>query len=75
MSIHTVTSGEATATTVTLPTGLTTISAAQVQIKRSNAVIAIDAVVTFSAGNLTVANGSTYHLTTSDIITYSVFGV
>lgn len=73
---HTVSAGEATANQAVIATGLTTIASILVQIYRSNVNVMADAVVTFSAGDLTVADGaSTYNMTAGDIIRYIAFGV
>jgi|GEM_PF-2171737 len=75
MGNHTVTSGEATANTVTIATGLATVSSAQVQVvDASNKVVTADAVVSFSAGNITVADGTTFNLTAGYVIRYLAVG-
>ena len=63
-----------TANSKTIVTGLSTITSKQVQIMRANVVVTGDAVITKSAGSITVADGSTYVLTTGDIIEWSAIG-
>ncbi|MFN7834836.1 MAG: hypothetical protein ACK5NY_03460 [Burkholderiaceae bacterium] len=67
---HVVTAGEATANqaVISLADGLAAINTFVVQILRSNAVATSDAVITASGTNLTVADGSTYNMTTGDVI-------
>lgn len=71
---HTVTSGEASATTLGITTGLTTSVAQTVQIIRAGKVATSDAAVSFATGTLTVANGSSFTLTAGDVINYVVVG-
>jgi hypothetical protein len=72
---HTVTSGEAAAHTMSIATGVTTAVAQIVQILRAGAVVTGDAAVSFSGGNLTVADGaSTYAVTASDVVNWLVVG-
>jgi hypothetical protein len=74
MGTHTVSAGEATAHTFTQASGLTTIDSIIVQIIRANKVSTSDATVTFSAGNFTVTDGSTYVLTSGDLVRYMIQG-
>lgn len=74
ISSHVVTSGEATANTVTIATGLNSIIGKLVQVLRSNVDVTGDAVITSSNGDLTVADGSTFNLTAGDVINYAVGG-
>ncbi len=71
---HTVTAGEDTAATADIATGGSSISAQIVQILRSGAVVTGDAVVSTSAGTLTVADGATYVLTAGDVINWIAIG-
>lgn len=72
---HTVTSGEATATTLDIVTGLTTVNAQVVQVLRSGAVVTADAAISASGGTLTVANGgATFTLTAGDVINWIAMG-
>ncbi len=71
---HTVTAGEDTAGTLDITTGATSIAAQVVQILRTGAVVTGNAVVSVSAGTLTVADGATYVLTAGDVINWIVIG-
>jgi hypothetical protein len=72
---HSTTAPEGIANTLTIATGLTTITSAIVQVlTASNAVATTDAVVTWSGGNLTVADGSTYNTVSGQIINWFAFG-
>lgn len=71
---HTVTSGEDTANTCSIASGLTTVSAINVMILRAGAVVTGDAAVSVSIGTVTVANGDTYVLTAGDVIHWMVAG-
>lgn len=71
---YTVTSGDDTANTTTIATGLSSISSVTVQVIRSNKVATSDAAITVSAGNLTVADGSTYVLTAGDVLRWVAVG-
>lgn len=71
---HSVTAGEDTANTTTIATGITAVSAAGVQIVRSGKVVSSDPAVSFSAGNLVVADGSSYVLTSGDVLNWWAFG-
>ena len=71
---HTVVSGEATAETLDIATGLAGATVFIVQIFRSGVMVMNDAVVSMAAGVLTVANGAaTYDLTADDVINWIVF--
>lgn len=72
-----VTADHATANAVVIATGLTTIVTAQVEIvDASNVrVVQADAVVSFSGGNLTVADGAVYNTVETDKVRWIVFGV
>lgn len=72
---HAVTGGEGSAHTCTMATGLTTISAAVVQVIRSGKVATSDASVSYTGGNLVVADGSTYALTSGDVLNWIAYGV
>lgn len=72
---YTVIAADDTANTKVIATGLTTITTATVQIIRSGKVVSSDPAVSFSAGNLTVSDGSTYVLTTNDVINWTAYGV
>ena len=70
------TTGEATATTLTIATGMTTITGYIVQVLSSTgAVITADAVITVAAANLTVANGgATLVLAAGQLVNWMVIG-
>lgn len=70
---YTVIAGDDTANTKTIATGVT-IAAKIVQILRAGADVTGDAAISSSAANLTIADGSTYVLTTGDVINWIVFG-
>jgi hypothetical protein len=70
---YTVTSADDTANTTTIATGLM-IASAVVQIVRAGKVVSSDPSVSYTGANLTIANGSTYVLTTGDVINYIVIG-
>lgn len=73
---HVTTAGEASANTMTLTTGLTTIVSAIVQVlDAGNNVVTTDADVTFSGGNIIVADGSTYNTVAGQIVKYIACGV
>jgi hypothetical protein len=72
--VHTVTSGEETAGTLDIVTGLTGATGQLVQIYRSGVEIHADAAISLSSGTLTVADGSaTYSVTEGDLIVWEVF--
>lgn len=72
--VHTVTSGEASASAVAIDTGIVdTIVGHIVQIYRSNVQVTSDAVVTITGDVLGVADGSTYNVTAGDVINYIVW--
>jgi hypothetical protein len=71
---HTVSGGEAGAHTLDIVTGATTVVAQFVQILRSGAVVTADAHVSVSGGTLTVADGSTYAVTTGDVVNWMAVG-
>jgi hypothetical protein len=68
-----VSAGDDTANTKTIATGITVVTAI-VQVIRSGKVVSSDAAVSFSAGNLVVADGSSYVLTSGDTINWVAFG-
>jgi len=70
---HVVTAGEDSANSAAIATGKADATAFIVQIFRSGANVAHDAAVSISDGTLTVADGSTYALTTADVINWIVF--
>ena len=79
VGIHTVTSAEATANTLTidLSNDMAAVEDGVIQIKDSgNNVVTADADITFggSAGTVTIADGSTLNLTAGYTISYIVFG-
>lgn len=72
---HTITGGEAAANTLTIDTGLSSITTHIVQILDSgNNVVTSDADITKSGGNLTVADGATYNTTSGYKIHWIVVG-
>jgi hypothetical protein len=71
---HTVTSGEVTATSASIATGLTTLVAMTVMIERAGKVATSDATISFSAGNIVVTAGSTYVLTAADVVNWIAVG-
>lgn len=71
---HTVTSGEATANTLDIDTGMSAISSQIIQILRSGNVSTSDVDVTVSGGVMTIADGSTYNLTAGDVINWIAYG-
>jgi hypothetical protein len=72
---HTATSGEASAHTMAIASGLTTILFQSVQILRSGADVTGDAAISVSAGTITVADGaSTYAVTAGDVINWIAVG-
>ena len=74
VGVHTVTSAEAGAHTLTIATGLIGASSIHVTVIRSGVVYALDANVSIAAstGVLTVADGSNYKVTTTDLIHWLV---
>lgn len=72
---YTATSGDATANSVAINTGLNAIESVQVQILRGGKVATSDAAVSHSGGTLTVGDGSTYNLTAADVISWFAIGV
>lgn len=71
----TTSAAQASANTIVIATGLGTIQGAIVQVVDSgNNVVTSDADVTFSAGNLTVADGSTYNTVAGQIVNWLVWG-
>ena len=75
MGTHTVTAGEAIATTLTIATGLTIVAAVVQILSAANICITGDAVITKAAGNLTVANGaSTLTLVAGQIVNWIAYG-
>lgn len=72
---HTVSSGEGTAHTLAIATGVMTLVSVIVQILRAGAVVTGDAAVSFAAGSITVADGaSTYAVTAGDVIEWIAVG-
>lgn len=66
---YTVVAGDDTAGTKAIATGLTAIDTFRVQIRRAGVDVSADAIVSASAGTLTVADGgATYALTAGDVI-------
>ena len=73
---HTVTSAQVTASAATFATGLTTVSGYIVAVLRSNVTVTSDAVITESAGTISVADGgTTYNVTENDVIHWIAVGV
>lgn len=71
---YTVVADDDTAGTKTIATGIT-IGAPIVQILRAGVDVTADAVITFAAGNLTIADGAaTYDLTADDVINWIAVG-
>lgn len=70
---YTAVTADDTAGSLAIDSGLTAIVGWNVQIYRSDANIAHDAVVTASGGTLTVADGSTYAITADDVINYDIW--
>ena len=72
---HVATSGEASAGTLDISTGLSSVATFIVQVIRSDVDVHEDAVITESGGTLTVADGAaTYSVTASDIVTWVAVG-
>jgi hypothetical protein len=72
---HTVTSGEASAHTMAITSGATSIVAQFVQILRSGAAVTGDAAISVSGGTITVADGaSTYAVTAGDVVNWLAVG-
>jgi len=75
-SVTTVSAGQATANAAVIATGFTTVTSAIVQVLRSGVDVTADAIITFSGGNVSVADGgATYNTTAGDKITVLAFGV
>jgi hypothetical protein len=73
---HSTTAGEAVANTLTIATGLTTVATVQVMVlDATNNVVTADADVTFTGGNLVVADGSTYNTVEGQVIHWFAYGV
>jgi hypothetical protein len=74
--IHTVTAGEASAGTLDIVTGLTTLSAFPVMVlDTGNNVITADADITNTTGTLTIADGSSFAVTENYLIHWLALGV
>jgi len=73
VGVHTVTAAEASANAATIATGKSNAAGFIVQIYRSGGLVGGDAAVGISAGILTVADGSAYSVTASDVINWIVF--
>ncbi len=71
---YTVTADDDTANTKTIVTGLTAVAGQVVQIIRAGKVATVDAAVSHAAGNITIANGSTFVLTAADVVNWIAFG-
>lgn len=72
---HAITAGEETANSVTIATGLTSITTVIVQVVDSgNNVLTSDADVSTSSGNLIVADGSTYNTAETNVIRWIAVG-
>jgi hypothetical protein len=73
---YTVTAGDATANAATIATGHTTVAVAVAQVVDSgDRVVTSDADITWSAGNLVVADGGTYNTTAGYKVRWIAFGV
>lgn len=71
--VHTV--GASPSTSVAIKTGLASLTAVSVQIRRSNRIILTSYDITVSGGTVTIANvSSNYTLTEGDVITLTVTG-
>lgn len=71
----TTSAAQASANAVVIATGLTTILGAIIQVvDAGNNVVTSDADVTFSGGNLTVADGATYNTVSGQIINWIAWG-
>lgn len=72
---YTVQTADATANTLTIPSGLTSIASVVVQvIDAGNNVVTADADVTISAGNIVVADGATYNTVAGFIVRWVAVG-
>lgn len=71
---HTITSDEATANAVVIDTGLDTVSGAIAQVLNAGNVATSDADITWSGGNVTVADGSTYNTVAGYVINWIAWG-
>lgn len=71
---YTATADDATAGTVDIDTGMTTISAQMVQVLRAGNISTDDADVTVVDGVITVADGATYVITAGDVINWIAYG-
>lgn len=71
---YSVTAGDDTANTKAITTGLSTITTQVVQVLRSGKNVASDIAISVSGGTLTVADGSTYVLTSGDVIKWIAVG-
>lgn len=73
---YTVTSDDATANAATIATGHTTVAVAVAQVVDSgNNVVTSDADITWSAGNLIVADGGSYNTTAGYKVRWIAYGV
>jgi hypothetical protein len=72
---YTAVAGDATAGTLDIVTGFSTVTSYTVQILRAGAVATSDVALSVSAGTLTVADGSTYAVTADDVINWIAVGV
>lgn len=71
---YTAVAGDDTAGTVSIATGLSSITSFLVQIFRSGVPLFSDQAVSASGGNIVVADGATYALTAGDVINYLAIG-
>ena len=72
---HSTTAGEASGNTLSIATGLSSITTAIVQVLNSgNNVVTTDADITFSAGTIVVADGSSYNTVEGQIIKWIAIG-
>lgn len=71
---YTVVAGDDTANSVAIDTGLSSIESVLVQVRRAGKVATSDAAVSYTGGVLTVADGSTYVLTTNDVVSWLAIG-
>lgn len=70
---HVVTAAEATANQAVINTEKPSATGFMVHVWRSGVDVTGDAVVTLTAGALKLADGSTYNMTTGDVISWLVF--
>ena len=73
--IHTVTAAEDTANSATIATDFKKVDGAHVTIIRSGETVSTAAAISFSAGNIVIADGTTaYVVTTADVLYITAYG-